>query len=313
MSQIDSKKKKEFTDNKKKLFPEQLRSLIDEYGKARGKKLTHAELAKQIPVARETISYWLSGKSYPGTEVIKRLTEIFALPPRYFEYYDDGMTLIDERTHNNLQREAEETAQHIGLSPALFAFIKENPALADAVVSASWVDAYLQSLDKNVPELPDHTYQVKASSGVKIYPPAEVLYMLRIVQRDLTDYALFLIQKWSKIIHDKHKESLTIGEVSETARGSFDSSGNEYMSPLECYSLELRGRSSLTPGSSLLVDMYKNMSHEGQKAMIDKAYDVFHEYRKTDKKAQLIRKAVRKSIQTGTPVPPLAEILKDET
>ena len=56
MSQIDNKKKKEFTNNKKKLFPEQLRSLIDEYGKARGKKLTHAELAKQIPVARETIS-----------------------------------------------------------------------------------------------------------------------------------------------------------------------------------------------------------------------------------------------------------------
>lgn len=305
----------QFEDNKKKIFAEQLRCLMSEYEKSNGKKLTQAELAEQIPVARETISYWLSGKSYPGSDALERLRDIFALPRNYFsnQSYDDGWTLIDKQSHDNLQREAEETARNIGLSPGLFAFIKESPALADAVVSASWVDGTIQSLSPDVPELPDHTYQIKASSGVKIYPPADVLYMLRVVQRDLSEYALFLIKKWSKVIDDTIKDAQRRGELSDTDCGCFDASGNEFVSAVDRYWLELKGRGSLTPGSSLIVDMYEKSKPEGQSAIIKASRNVFHEYRKKDPDAQRVRKAVRKAIKTNTPVPPLDTILNDKT
>ena len=145
----------QFENNKKKMFAEALRDLIKDYGKERGEKLTQEVFAEKMGVARETISYWLNGKSYPGTEAIEKMTIFFALPQNYFKAIgeEEGLTLTSKKTHDDLQREAEETADKIGLKSGMYAFIKENPALADAVVSLSWIDAYLQSVNPDVPEL----------------------------------------------------------------------------------------------------------------------------------------------------------------
>ncbi len=301
----------QFENNKKKMFAETLRDLIKDYEKQHGEKLTQEVFAEKMGVVRETISYWLNGKSYPGTEAIDRMCTFFALPHNYFSTIgeDEGLTLTSKKMHDDLQREAEETANKIGLKSGLYAFIKENPALADAIVAASWVDAGLQSFNPNVPELPDHTFQIKASSGVKIYPPDEVLYMLRVVQRDLEEYALFLIQKWSKVIQEAMDDKQGRGVLYD----GYDAAGNEFVSAKQRYHLELKGQSSLTPGSSLIADIYKLAAPDGQRAMIKAAQSVFHEYRKKDPKAQKVRKAVTKARISGKPLPPVDEILKDET
>ena len=298
----------QFENNKKKIFAEQLRNIMKEYGKKHGARITQEDLAEVVGVARETISFWLRAKSYPGAEYIKKLSKFFVVPPQYFEGIEEGQTLVDERIHKALEDEAEKTARKIGLSSGLVTFIKENPTLADAVVAASWVDAGLQSFSPNVPELPENTFQIKASSGVKIYPPDEVLYMLRVVQRDLEEYALFLIQKWSKIIQEAMDDRKARGVLYD----GVDAAGNEFVSAKQRYHLELKGQSSLTPGSSLLADMYKLVDPKGQQAMIKAAQSVAHEYRKKDPKAQKVRKAVRSVMGTDKPVPPIEEILKED-
>lgn len=310
MSQTEGNKK--FEENKKKVFADQLRGLISDYEKKAEEKLSQQKLADYIPVARETISHWLRGKSYPGEEAIARLCKFFAVPPNYFSanQYEEGLTMLDERIHDTLQRECENTARKIELGSGFYAFIKENPALADVVVGASWVDAILQSCSPDVPAMPDHTFQIEGRAGVKIYPPAEVLYMLAVVQRDLKEYALFLLQKWAKVIDDSHEEIKKRGAISVGPRGQFDSSGKEYVSALERFSLELRGHGSLTPSSSLLVQMYDMCMPKYQDAMMDAAHDVLHESRKKDPKAQKVREAARKARMTGKTV---NECLSEET
>ena len=74
----------------------------------------------------------------------------------------------------------------------------------------------------------------------------------------------------------------------------------------------MRGRSSLTPGASLLVDMYNGMTGHEQQKLISDTQDAFRESRKKNPQAQKIRKAVRKAMNDGTPVPPLDETLKEK-
>lgn len=303
---------KEFEENRKKEFAKKLCRLISDYEKKTQKKLSQQQLADFIPVARETISYWTNGKSYPGEDAIDRLCAFFGTPPNYFSVSqsEDGLTLLEKGIHDKLQRECEQTAHHIELGSGFYAFIKENPALADVVVGASWVDAILQSCSPDVPAMPDHTFQIEGRAGVKIYPPAEVLYMLAVVQRDLKEYALFLLQKWSKVIHESHDDLQKRGEITETDQGYFDASGREYIPACERFSLELRGHGSLTPRSSLLVQMYDQSLPQYQKMMLDKAHDVFRESRKEDPKAQKVRAAARRARMTGKTV---NECLNEET
>ena len=305
----------QFEENGKKMFSDQLKSVMKTWEKTNGKKLSHAKLANEIHVARETVSRWLRCESCPldDENTLKSLCEFFKVPRAFFSKsnYDKGWTMVSEETHKELQADCAATAKKIGLSESFVRFVKETPSLSDSVISASWIDAGMQSLSPEVPET-GNLFQFSSSSGVKIYPSDEALYMLRVVQRDLTEYASFLIQKWSKVIDDAHKKEM--GKEWETGNYTVRAhSGEEYTSTCERFAFELRGRGSLTPGASLLVDMYNGMTGDEQEKLLRETHKAFRESRKKNPQAQKIRKAVREAMQTGDPVPPLSEILSAET
>ncbi|MBQ6513743.1 MAG: hypothetical protein IJI09_03390 [Clostridia bacterium] len=136
------------------------------------------------------------------------------------------------------------------------AYLKSNPEIADSIIASSWVDGLMQSLSPNVPQLPDHVFQFVSNSNVKIYPSEEDLYMLRLVQHDLTEYALFLIQKWSKVIKDSHNQDSKDRERYLGTYGWRTASGKEYTPAADRLALELIGRGSLSTGASMLVNRF---------------------------------------------------------
>ena len=303
----------QFEDNKRKMFKSKLKELKNGWEKANNQKLTQEKLANVVFVTRETVSGWYNGKSIPPEETQKRICSFFHVPDKYFDQLDDdtGMTEIDENTHNELEEDCEKYAKEIGLSFPFISYLKESPAISDEVVSACWVDAYKQSFSPSVPLMEDKTFQFVSSSNMKVYPSPEVLHMLRVVQRDLSEYALFLIQKWVKIIIDAHEQEKG-KEIYKGPYGYRTENGDEYTPAASQYALEMKGRSSLTTGASYLVDIYNNMTANDQERLLNEARKAYHESRKNNPKAQKIRKAVRESMESHTPVPPLEEIMKSD-
>jgi len=305
----------QFEENRKIKFSKKLKVLIEKWEEANGKPLSQGMLASHVNAARETVNSWLTGRNFPSKAAIDDLCKFFSVPPEYFNPEPESIEefiLLDEGMHKKLSGECEQTARRIGLDFSLVQFLKNNPVLADSVVRVSWVDALLQPHDKDIPDSPDGSpFQFTSSTGVKIYLPAEVLYMLRVVQRDLSEYAAFLIEKWSKVIETAHKESM--GKVMfEGPSGTHFETGEEYTSASKRFALELMGRGSLTPGASHIVDMYNQMTGREQEQLISSTRKAFHESRKNNPQAQKVRKAVRKAKETNKPVPPLSQVLKDD-
>ena len=277
----------QFEENKKRVFSDQLKQLIKGYEKANNTKLTQEEIGNKIHVSRETVSGWINCKTYPNEDARKSLCKIFNVPEYYFtkSNYEEGWTEIDEKTHDDLEKECEDTSSRIGLNKSFVAYLKSSPEIADAIIAASWVDGLMQSLSPNVPKLPDHIFQFVSSSDVKIYPSGEVLYMLRLVQRDLTEYALFLIKKWSKVIKDAHNQHDTGEEIYRGAYGWRTASGKEYTPASDRLALELIGRGSLSTGASMLVNMYNGMADEDQEDLLERAHKAYRESRSRNRRA----------------------------
>lgn len=301
----------QFEENKRRMFKEKLKELKTGWEEIHKCKLTQEKLANAVYVTRETVSGWYNGKSYPPEETQKRICDFFKVPDRYFTRYnyDNGMTEIDERTHENLEENCEETAHDIGLSLPFISFLKENPAISDEIVSACWVDAYMQSFSPSVPLMEDKTFQFVSSSNTKVYPSPEVLHMLRVVQRDLSEYALFLIQKWVKVIKEAHEQEKG-KEMSMGPYGWRTENGDEFTTAASRFALEMKGRGSLTTGASYLVDLYNGMTGNDQEQLLSHARKALHESRKNNPKVQKVRKAIREAMNTHTPVPPIEEIMK---
>lgn len=305
----------QFEKNKKEVFSEQLKELMNNWKKTNKKKLTQEELAKAIYVTRETVSGWINQRTYPLEDTIQRLCNFFKVPEWYFTKgnYGNGQTVIDKQIHDNLEAECRKLSSRIGLSQAFVSFLKENQAIADAIISVSWIDDYIQSFSPSVPLLPDHVFQFVSSSGIKIYPSEEILFMLRIVQREIGDYALYQVQKWSGVITETYKKEMTIGQRSLGKYGWRTDTGEEFTPAAERFALELRGRGSLTQGASSLVNMYNSMTPDAQEQLLEYAHKAYHENRQNNPKAQKVRNEIKKAMVTSTPVPPLDTIMKDET
>ncbi len=134
--------------------------------------------------------------------------------------------------------------------------------------------------------------------------------MLRVVQRDLSEYALFLIQKWVKVIRDAHNQEKG-KEISIGPYGWRTEDNVEFTPAASRFMLEMKGRSSLTTGASYLVDMYNGMTPNEQEHLLNETHKAYRESRKKNPKAQKVRKAVREAMENHTPVPPMDEILKE--
>lgn len=230
----------QFEENKRKRFSDTLRQLYRHWRENVDPKLSQEKLAEELYVARETVSGWLNGRQYPQPDMIVKLAAYFHVPPGYLsgEELHQGLTLLDEKAHKELEARCESVAERIGLSPAFVSFIKENPALSDLIVSLCWVNPAVQSLDPAVPELKENTFQFVSSSGVKVYLPDDVLQMLRCVQEDLSEYLPFLFQKHRKVIDDFFDDH----------RGA---------PPSSRYDLIRRGMGGLSEVEAAMVDIYR--------------------------------------------------------
>lgn len=230
----------QFEENRKKEFSSVLRQLKENWQSAHG-SLTDEDLAEALDVSRESVNRWMNGSSYPSKSKLSALAEFFHVPVSFFSEKKDkpqGLTLTDESAHRILEEQCEKAAAQCGLSPAFVSFIKSDPALADLIVSLCWVNPEAQSFDPSVPEVPSNVFQIVASSGIKVYPPHDVLLMLSIVQQDLIEYARFLVRKHGQVIEDYYRSH------------SGSAPGTQYY-------LEKRGMSGLSDLEAALIDMYR--------------------------------------------------------
>ncbi len=316
----------QFEKNRKQAFARQLQEIMKNRKTPNGKKLTQQALAKAVCVQRETVSRWVRGISCPLDDelVMSKLCNFLSVPPTYFtkNNYSDGWTMIDEKTHNDLNDNCSKVAEKIGLKSCFVAFLKENPELADHIIRSSWIDGIMQSLSPEVPEITEHLFQFVSSTGVKIYPPDDVLYMIRVVQRDTEEFVRFLLSKYTRIYDDYHasvREILRKSKTKESAlveeRGSLieieNESGMSYPKPpIVVFSDILRGREDLSVDENHILDLYRTINNEGKNAV----YSVLMQERKKhpSKKTKAIREAVRKAIAEKKPVPPTSEIYPEE-
>ena len=199
---------------------------------------------------------------------MKRLAEFFCVSPNYF-LGNEGLTRVDPEMHEEFEKSREETAAQIGLSLPFVEFVKNTPALADAVMLASWVDCGHQSISPDVPDT-GNLFQFVSSSGTKVYPSVDALFMLRVVQRDLEEYAAFLIKKYSRWIEESMKQG----------------SGKSFSSASSRFWRELRGMGSLSPEEARLVDSFRDADENGQKEFMIQAAHVTHKRRKKDKETK---------------------------
>lgn len=262
----------QFTKNQRRIFREKLSQAMISWSKAHGERLTHEKLAEKIIVRRETVTRWLNGSSCPVHDgnTMKKLCEFFNVPVSYFD--GEGLTLTREDLHEDFEIEIERKAAKLGINPAFVAFIKSTPALADAVMSAMITDTTIQSFSPDVPDT-GNAFQFISSTGTKLYPPGDVLLMLRLVQRDLTEYASFLIEKYTDIIRDAFTEAY------ERSANKNDS-GENYISAGTRLMLDLKGRKGLTPSESLLVDAFRSCKQDEQKELMQQAAHLSHKSRK---------------------------------
>ena len=316
----------QFEENTRKVFSEQLKTIIDSWEKANGKKLSQQTLADTLHVSRETVSRWVNGRNAPldDKKMMADLCNFFSVPLAYFSKsnYEDGWTMIDMDTHILLNEHCKRVAEKIGLRPSFVSLLKDVPELADSVIHTSCIDAQQQSVSPDVPAIPDHLYQFVSSTGIKIYPPDDVLYMLRVVQRDMDEYLLFLFSKYRKE-YDKYmnrvkniqRKSKNNTIVETQKRGCFQDidaeTGEEYpKKPICVFSDKLHGQEGLSTDESCMLNLYRAISEEGKNII----YNTMIQERKKhpSKKTKAIKAAIRKSIGTREPVPPVSDIISEE-
>ena len=252
----------QFEQNRKSVFAKKLRGLMDAWEKSNGRKLTQGELAAAVPVARETLNGWLQGKTFPVESAVSALCAFFGVPPSFFDPEEGELIFTDEQRHKDFDQFCRRIADHVGLSENLLRFIKENPGLSDLVISASWVNPVVNPPDSNVPDS-SSAFQFVSSSGVRIYLPEEVIFMLRCVQRDLVEYASFLIRKYSRTIIDAHKAS-----------------AGKSLPPSVSFDLDLRGMASLSPDESSLISVLRLLDEKGKTELAKSAAHIAHKHRK---------------------------------
>lgn len=247
----------QFETNKRKAFADTLRSLMKSWESANGRRLSQEALGEHLFVARETVSGWLNGKQYPQESTLSRLADFFHVPVSFFsdQEHGQGLMLTDRAAHDALESDCERYAVQQGLSFDLVGFIKNNPDLADQVVSACWVNPAIQSIDPSVPAVPDHPFQFVSGSGVKVYLPPEVILMLVLVQRDLAEAAEISIRKHARVINDYY-----------TGQSKHDP-------PSAVYRRELRGMEGLADVEEVIVDIYRTVSPDKRNARIKSFLD----------------------------------------
>ena len=269
----------QFEENKKKVFAKKLKGLMKAWSQKNGRKLTQDMLASKLFVSRETVSAWLNEKNYPPKGTIQMICKFFSVPENYFrprfiyndeEFYDESL-LMDEEYHIRLGKQCEKAAQDIGLNPAFLQFIKDSPTIQDRIMVVSEMsDSECPCEIVRMPDNPDErlrVYQFAGSNGEKVYLPQDVLSMLRVVQRDLLEYAEFLVNKWSKVFEDIY-ECNEGKEWHHHFPCSRAQSGEERNTTSNRFFNEMKGMGSLTWSESVLVDMYRLKSPEEQDKMV---------------------------------------------
>lgn len=252
----------QFEQNRRDALGKKLRELMENWRAAHpGERLTDDSLAAAVNASREAVNGWKNGKTFPSGTYLSDLCSFFGVPPTYFDPAEDELIYTDEQRHKDIESLCRRAAAHIGLSESLLRFIKESPGLADLVISASWVNPVINPPDSKVPDN-GSAFQFESSSGVRIYLPDEVIYMLRCVQRDLEEYAAFLIRKYSRTIIDAHKSS----------------GGN--VSPSVSFALDLDGMASLSPDESSMISIFRLLDEKGKKELAKQAAHIAHKNRK---------------------------------
>jgi len=192
-----------------------------------------------------------------------RLAEYFSVPVSFFS--DGGkpheLTKTDEEAHRILEEQCRSASDRYGLSPAFVSFIKESPEIVDLILKASWVSTDAQSVDPSVPEMEGSLFQIVGRSGVKIYPPDEVLLMLSLVQRETIEAIQFFIQKRMGTITDYYTK-------------------HEGPPPETVYWLESQGMSGLSRDEADMISILRLMDGEGLKAMAEYGARIVHRIRK---------------------------------
>ena len=291
-----------YDENRKMIFAARLKGLIKNWEQANGEQLSQGKLAEKLYFSRESVNGWLNGKRIPDKKTIAELCKFFSVPAEYFSAQLEDEIFVNESLHKELAAEAETTALQIGLSENFLQFIKENPSLADAVLSHAQYDALLQSNSPAVPENKGCPYQFISSSGEKIYLPEEMLLLLRIVQRDLIQYAEFLIQKWSKVLSDSHKEALQGGGIYESSFGSyFEKTGKEYTPARVRLINELNGYGSLSGSAAKVAHWYSALDSREQTKALNDMYSAYRHKNRT-REERAIKQAVRFSMENSVPV-----------
>lgn len=238
---------------------------MDGWSESHGKKLTQDALASAINASRFTVTSWLNEKAYPSDSAFPDLCKFFGVPPTYFDPEEGELIFTDEQRHRDLEALCRRNADYVGLSESLLQFIKERPGLADLVISASWVNPVVNPPDSKIPDS-SSVFQYESSSGVRIYLPGEVLSMLRLVQRDLEEYAGFLIRKYSQTIIDYHRPSA--------------GQDRPQQSPTTSFSLDLEGVSGLTPAEFSVVSLVRRMDEKGKAELAEQAAHIVQRQRK---------------------------------
>lgn len=249
-------------ESKKMIFAKKLKALFDDW-KENHPGFTQEMLGKAVNAERVTVNGWLHGKTYPSGSYLDSLCEFFSVPPTYFDSTEEELIYTDEQRHKDLDQLCRRSADHVGLSESFVRFIKENPALADLVIAASWVNPVVNPPDSNVPET-DSPYQFTSSTGVRIYLPDEVIFMLRCVQRDLEEYAGFLIRKYSQPINNYYRPA----------------AGQDRVSPLSVFARDLDGMSALSPDETSIVSIMRLMDDKGRIELAKQAAHIVHRQRK---------------------------------
>jgi hypothetical protein len=229
----------QFSDSQKLIQSERLNELKKRWENAHGQKLTDQMIADSVHVSRETVTKWRGGKNRIDSACLPALCEFFSVPASYFAPRVPERLLVDEDFHRQLADECKRTAENIGLDDGFLSFIKSTQKLADSVISSACIDCIIQPDSNSVPEF-DSLYQFISSTGAKIYLPDDSLYMLRLVQRDLSEYALFLIWKWSKRFERIYAAQKNAGEITVTGSGSYSKSGEKVPSAYDFFCSEMK-------------------------------------------------------------------------
>lgn len=312
----------QFSENRKLIFAKQLKAIMVNRKDENGKKLSQASLARILFVERETVSRWINGKNCPLNDslIMSKLCDYFHVPPEYFtsiDYEEEGLTIIDKEMHKRLNEACETTAKQIGLESSFVRFLKSNPKYADIIIRYSSVDCILQSFSPSVPKLEENTYQFISSSGEKIYPSDDVLYMLRVIQRDVYDQINYLLHKYCKVFEVYNKKKQAISDKAKTnytetiaRRGCVIDingvSGIEYPKPpLNVFFDMLRGRDDLSIDENHMLELYRSINEKGK----DSIYEALIQERKKhpSKKLKAANDAIKKAHEKNISVPPLSE------